>query len=33
MTLLATNNVLVPVDFSEEAQKALAKTLEFIGDP
>jgi nucleotide-binding universal stress UspA family protein len=33
MTLFATNNVLVPVDFSEEAQKALAETLEFVGDP
>ena len=33
MTLFATNNVLVPVDFSEEAQKALSETLEFVGDP
>lgn len=33
MTLFASNNVLVPIDFSEEAQKALADTLEFVGDP
>jgi len=33
MTLFAANNVLVPVDFSEEAQNALADTLEFVGDP
>lgn len=33
MTLFATNNVLVPIDFSEEAKKALTNTLEFVGDP
>ncbi len=33
MTLFASNNVLVPIDFSEEAQKALADTLAFVGDP
>lgn len=33
MVLFASNNVLVPVDFSDEAKKALENTLEFIGDP
>ena len=33
MTLFATDNVLVPVDFSDEAQNALANTLEFVGAP
>jgi nucleotide-binding universal stress UspA family protein len=33
MTLFATENVLVPIDFSEEAHKALVDTLEFVGDP
>lgn len=33
MTLFAANTVLVPIDFSEEAQKALTDTLEFVGDP
>jgi len=33
MTLFSTNNVLVPIDFSEGAHQALAQTLEFVGDP
>jgi len=33
MTLFATDNVLVPVDFSNEAQNALADTLAFVDDP
>lgn len=33
MTLFASNNVLVPIDFSDEAKKALEDTLEFVGDP
>lgn len=33
MTLFANNNVLVPIDFSDEAKQALAETLEFVGDP
>lgn len=33
MTLFTTNNVLVPIDFSEASQKALDDTLEFVGDP
>ncbi|MEO1298579.1 MAG: universal stress protein [Cyanobacteria bacterium J06636_16] len=33
MTLFAGNHVLVPIDFSDKAQKALKDTLEFIGDP
>ena len=33
MTLFSSNNVLVPVDFSEKAQKALKDTLEFVEDP
>jgi nucleotide-binding universal stress UspA family protein len=33
MALFTSTNVLVPVDFSEEAHKALVDTLEFVGDP
>ena len=33
MTLFAGNNFLVPIDFSDEAHKALVDTLEFVGDP
>ncbi|MDB9496391.1 universal stress protein [Spirulina major CS-329] len=33
MTLFTTNNVLVPIDFSEEAYTTLTETLEFVGDP
>jgi nucleotide-binding universal stress UspA family protein len=33
MALFTSNNVLVPMDFSDEAQKALEDTLEFVGDP
>lgn len=33
MTLFAGKNVLVPVDFSNEAHKTLEDTLEFVGDP
>lgn len=33
MTLFASKNVLVPIDFSDEAYKALEDTLEFVGDP
>lgn len=32
MTLFASDNVLVPVDFSEEADRALNETLTFFGD-
>ena len=33
MTLFASKNVLVPIDFSDEAYKALKDTLESVGDP
>jgi nucleotide-binding universal stress UspA family protein len=33
MTLFTSNSVLVPIDFSDEAHKALVDTLEFVGDP
>jgi nucleotide-binding universal stress UspA family protein len=33
MTLFAGNSFLVPIDFSDEAHKALINTLEFVGDP
>lgn len=33
MTLFASNNVLVPIDFSEAAQQALKNTVEFVGAP
>lgn len=33
MTLFTSNNVLVPIDFSDEAHKALEDTLEFLGGP
>lgn len=33
MTLFASNNVLVPIDFSEEAHQALTETLAFVKDP
>ncbi len=33
MTLFASKDVLVPIDFSEEAHKALKDTLEFVEDP
>ena len=33
MTLFASNNVLVPIDFSEEAHQALIDTLAFVKDP
>lgn len=33
MPLFSTENVLVPIDFSEEAVKALKDTLEFVKDP
>jgi nucleotide-binding universal stress UspA family protein len=33
MTLFASNNVLVPIDFSQEAHQALVDTLEFVKDP
>jgi nucleotide-binding universal stress UspA family protein len=33
MALFTTDNVLVPIDFSEASQKALDDTLEFVGDP
>jgi nucleotide-binding universal stress UspA family protein len=33
MSLFSSENVLVPLDFSEEAIKALKDTLEFIKDP
>ena len=33
MTLFTSNNVLVPIDFSEEAHQALIDTLEFVKDP
>ncbi|MBE9138898.1 universal stress protein [Nodosilinea sp. LEGE 07088] len=32
MTLFASNNVLVPIDFSDEASQALDKTLKSFGD-
>ena len=32
MTLFADKNVLVSIDFSDEAYKALEDTLEFIGN-
>lgn len=33
MSLFSTNRVLVPIDFSEAAFKALDETLEFVGNP
>ncbi|MEM9006289.1 MAG: universal stress protein [Cyanobacteria bacterium P01_F01_bin.86] len=33
MTLFASKNVLVPIDFSDEANRALKDTLEFVGNP
>lgn len=33
MTLFASDNVLVPVDFSEEANQALEKATKFFADP
>ncbi|MFE4107320.1 universal stress protein [Almyronema epifaneia] len=33
MTLFLQERILVPVDFSEEAFRALDDTLEFVGDP
>lgn len=33
MTLFTSNNVLVPIDFSDEAHKALEDALEFVGNP
>lgn len=32
MTLFASNNILVPIDFSDEASHALDKTIESFGD-
>ncbi|WP_035994623.1 universal stress protein [Leptolyngbya sp. KIOST-1] len=32
MTLFTSRNVLVPIDFSEEASQALVETLNFFGD-
>ncbi|RZM78612.1 universal stress protein [Leptolyngbya iicbica] len=33
MPLFSSENVLVPIDFSDEAMKALKDTLEFVKDP
>ena len=33
MALFTTNNVLVPIDFSDAAKQALDETLAFVGDP
>jgi nucleotide-binding universal stress UspA family protein len=33
MALFSSDNVLVPIDFSDKAVKALKDTLDFVGDP
>ncbi|MGF1524369.1 MAG: universal stress protein [Leptolyngbyaceae cyanobacterium] len=33
MALFVGNNILVPIDFSDKAQKALKDTLDFVSDP
>lgn len=33
MTLFSSDNVLVPIDFSDKAVEALKETLDFVGDP